>query len=657
VSVTLVGAGDTNITVSDHVSEKLNGEEVYSQMFINNISGGVIDASGNLTDLTVSGEIYNVKSGESIYVTFNDKQYLATKSGREFEATIPAADLALASSGEYEIEVSSVMQSSLPITIEDNYTLSIAGSMTANTISLASLVEDYVVCSFTVEAGNSYELAGDASTYFTLSGGDVLLTATGESAYNDTSLALDHVNVTINVSDGTGRVVTKRFSSYIDDPVAFIEATPTKPAHLVGDWELTFQDEFTHPKVRDDHWVLKRGTAGMGYNSMDSVYLEDNKLVLMTQVDPKAHDCEYQHFAGCEITTLDKFSQLYGYFECRAKGNSVRGSWPAFWLMPDRGVRGQVLSDRKMLMSFDLSGVTETINSAVLTYTVESAIKNEWIGEVLTPVENSIYLQTFTFKEWDGSTVGIDDVRVMPFNVLSNEEVNGGDSVDVDVTDEMEVLVDNKYHCMIADNYMTTITVKIHSKDAEDINLRPVLTINGITKIYPYQDGSLRAGDSGTNTSREFNTGDATCEIYDSYANYETTSNGGMEVDIWENLGIWGEDTNAHALHWDGYGSNHKATGSEHIDMGTTEDGYHVYGCLWDEDGLTFYIDGVESWSRSFTPDDDVTDIRAFDVPAYILLSMQTGGWDGNNEQINLDEFPAKAHFDYVRAWQKVEEE
>lgn len=638
------------VELSEFIKRRNRGEEVYSQMFINNISGGVIDASGNLTDLTVNGEIYNVKSGESIYVVFNDKQYLAAKTGREFEATIPAADVALASSGEYEIEVSSVMQSSLPITIEDNYTLSITGSMTANTISLASLVEDYVVCSFTVDAGNSYELTGDTETYFTLSGGDVLLTAAGESAYNDTSLALDHVNVTINVSDGTGRVVTKRFSSYIDDPVDFIEATPTKPAHLVGDWELTFQDEFTFPKVRDEHWVLKRGTAGMGYNSMDSVYLEDNKLVLMTQVDPKANDCEYQHFAGCEITTLDKFSQLYGYFECRAKGNSIRGSWPAFWLMPDRGVRGQVLSDRKMLMSFDLSGVTETINSAVLTYTVSSVKKGN--GD-----EVSDDLEVFSFKEWDAETVDINDVDPMPFKVLSRESVGAGSVVDADVISEVHNLVDDKYHCMIADNYMRTDTYFVYSKDAEDINVRPVLTINGTTKIYPYQDGSLRAGDSGTNTSREFNTGDATCEIYDSYANYETTSDGGMEVDIWENLGIWGEDTNAHALHWDGYGSSHKGTNSGHIDMGTTEDGYHVYGCLWDEDGLTFYIDGVESWSRSFTPDEDVTDIRAFNVPAYILLSMQTGGWDGNNEQINLDEFPAKAHFDYVRAWQKVEEE
>jgi beta-glucanase (GH16 family) len=129
-----------------------------------------------------------------------------------------------------------------------------------------------------------------------------------------------------------------------------------------------------------------------------------------------------------------------------------------------------------------------------------------------------------------------------------------------------------------------------------------------------------------------------------------------MEVDIFETLGVWGEEINAIALHWDGYGSSHKGAGSGHIDITPSEDGYHTYGCLWDEDGLTFYIDNIEVWSRSFTPDEEVDDIRAFDVPAYILLSMQTGGWDGNNEQIDRENFPAKAWFDFVRVWKKAEE-
>lgn len=37
------------------------------------------------------------------------------------------------------------------------------------------------------------------------------------------------------------------------------------------------------------------------------------------------------------IQSYDKWTQLYGYFEARIKVPYVRGLWPAYWMMPDRG--------------------------------------------------------------------------------------------------------------------------------------------------------------------------------------------------------------------------------------------------------------------------------------------------------------------------------
>jgi beta-glucanase (GH16 family) len=37
------------------------------------------------------------------------------------------------------------------------------------------------------------------------------------------------------------------------------------------------------------------------------------------------------------LTSIGKFRQRYGYFECRMKLPTASGLWPAFWMMPDRG--------------------------------------------------------------------------------------------------------------------------------------------------------------------------------------------------------------------------------------------------------------------------------------------------------------------------------
>ena len=42
-------------------------------------------------------------------------------------------------------------------------------------------------------------------------------------------------------------------------------------------------------------------------------------------------------YSSGRITTLGRFSQMYGYFEIRARFDPGRGLWPAFWLLPSGG--------------------------------------------------------------------------------------------------------------------------------------------------------------------------------------------------------------------------------------------------------------------------------------------------------------------------------
>ncbi len=78
--------------------------------------------------------------------------------------------------------------------------------------------------------------------------------------------------------------------------------------------------------------------------------------------------------------------------------------------------------------------------------------------------------------------------------------------------------------------------------------------------------------------------------------NVGSVANGGVdgsEVDIMEGFG-WNDKINQ-AIHWDGYGSEHKSTGNKKTVNGVRND-FHTYTLEWYPEMYIFYIDGKESW-------------------------------------------------------------
>ncbi|GHC09771.1 glycoside hydrolase family 16 protein [Cerasicoccus arenae] len=120
------------------------------------------------------------------------------------------------------------------------------------------------------------------------------------------------------------------------------------------------------------------------------------------------------------------------------------------------------------------------------------------------------------------------------------------------------------------------------------------------------------------------------------------TGNGAMEIDIMEILSEWGPGRNSVATHWDGYGPEHKQWGTSQIYYGPTEDGYHVYGLLWEPGKLTWYVDGKKVAEQISE--------RVSNAPATLRFNVQIGGWATNDtDDANL---PVSMEVDYTRAWQ-----
>ncbi len=120
------------------------------------------------------------------------------------------------------------------------------------------------------------------------------------------------------------------------------------------------------------------------------------------------------------------------------------------------------------------------------------------------------------------------------------------------------------------------------------------------------------------------------------------THNGGMEVDIQEQLTNWGPGRYNIALHWDGYKEDHKHVGSSKNYYGPTEDHWHVFGVLWEPGKYTFYCDGVKiaEWTNE----------RVGSVPAFILCNVEMRG--ESLTEIEDKKLPDYYQIDYVKAWQ-----
>ena len=121
------------------------------------------------------------------------------------------------------------------------------------------------------------------------------------------------------------------------------------------------------------------------------------------------------------------------------------------------------------------------------------------------------------------------------------------------------------------------------------------------------------------------------------------TGDGAMEFDIMEFLSGWGPSRYNIAMHWDGYGSAHKSTGSDQIYVQADRDGYVTAGMLWTPGSAVFYCNGKEVFHYE--------NERVSKVPSYIMFDMVSGGWD--NTQLDDARLPADFTIDYVRVWQR----
>lgn len=123
----------------------------------------------------------------------------------------------------------------------------------------------------------------------------------------------------------------------------------------------------------------------------------------------------------------------------------------------------------------------------------------------------------------------------------------------------------------------------------------------------------------------------------------------GMEIDIMENFTR--DNIVSHNIHWDGYGKNHKGTGSGPRKVEETPDKFHNFGLHWTRTNYVFYVDGKETWRMN----GPVSHTEEF-----ILVTTECGGYrngkrDKPSEAMKKAVLPDAFVVDYVRVFDEVE--
>jgi len=116
------------------------------------------------------------------------------------------------------------------------------------------------------------------------------------------------------------------------------------------------------------------------------------------------------------------------------------------------------------------------------------------------------------------------------------------------------------------------------------------------------------------------------------------------EVDIMEQINDEGK--NHGTMHWDNDG--HKKNGT------TTPcdvQQYHVYSIEWNEEAITWFLDGTKYWEGNIK--DSVNSTGEFHKPFYLMLNLAIGGsWPGSPDATTL--FPDTMSVDYVRVYKRM---
>ncbi len=124
------------------------------------------------------------------------------------------------------------------------------------------------------------------------------------------------------------------------------------------------------------------------------------------------------------------------------------------------------------------------------------------------------------------------------------------------------------------------------------------------------------------------------------------------EIDIMEYVGF--EPNTIHSTIHTTSGYRDNGSGSSKI-LASCEEEFHVYGILWTERKITFYIDSPSNITHTYNPPVKNENTWPFDLPQFFILNVAVGGDWGGAQGVDNAIFPQSMELDWLRVYQEPE--
>lgn len=110
--------------------------------------------------------------------------------------------------------------------------------------------------------------------------------------------------------------------------------------HHWGDYHLVWSDEFDGTELNRNTWNIEQGGGGWGNNELqyytdrsENLRVENGYLV----IEARKETYQNREYTSARLQSRGKKEFLYGKVEARIKFPGGGGTWPAFWMMGNKG--------------------------------------------------------------------------------------------------------------------------------------------------------------------------------------------------------------------------------------------------------------------------------------------------------------------------------
>jgi beta-glucanase (GH16 family) len=148
-----------------------------------------------------------------------------------------------------------------------------------------------------------------------------------------------HGDVTIWVKLLTKQMGMRfKYSAFLIVLVALSMACNKPPVASGETWEMVWQDEFNGNALDSSNWSHSTGGDGFGnqelqyYTPGNNLLVKDGVLRIIAFKENRGSN----PYTSAKIQTQHKQAFQYGKIEARLKLPRGRGTWPAFWMMPQQ---------------------------------------------------------------------------------------------------------------------------------------------------------------------------------------------------------------------------------------------------------------------------------------------------------------------------------